>query len=99
MAIINSSRLFVLGNHFDLQGNPFFLKISACDIIFSKIKQILSTRERRTVKFQNEYRNGQYYRRVAGQIGPKQNRPHSNRPQVKSAPDQIIVLLCFFYSI
>ena len=27
----------------------------------------------------------------AGQIGPKQN-----RRQVKSAPDQIIVLLCFF---
>jgi hypothetical protein len=44
VAIINSSRLFVLGNHFDLQGNPFFLKISACDIIYSKIKQILSTR-------------------------------------------------------
>jgi hypothetical protein len=29
---------------------------------------------------------------VAGQIGPK-----PNRLQVKSAPDQIIVLLCFFY--
>jgi hypothetical protein len=24
VAIINSSRLFVLGNHFNLQGNPFF---------------------------------------------------------------------------
>ena len=39
--------------------------------------------------------------RVAGQIGPKQNwpksnRPQANEPQVKSAPDQIIVLLCFF---
>jgi hypothetical protein len=41
-----------------------------------------------------------------GQIGPKQNRPQvklalsqigqSNRPQVKSAPVQIIVVLCFF---
>jgi hypothetical protein len=30
---------------------------------------------------------------VAGQIGPKQNQPQSKRPQVKSAPDQIIVLL------
>ena len=35
---------------------------------------------------------------VAGQIGPKPNRPQSNRPQVKSAPDQIIVLLCFFHT-
>ena len=31
------------------------------------------------------------------QIGPKSNRPQPNRPQVKSVPDQIIVLLCFFF--
>jgi hypothetical protein len=37
--------------------------------------------------------------RVAGQIGPKQNRPQVKSDQVKSAPDQIIVLLCFFYLI
>jgi hypothetical protein len=31
------------------------------------------------------------------QIGPKSNRPQSNRPQVKSALDQIIVLLWGFF--
>ena len=44
-----------------------------------------------------------------GQIGPKSNRPKSNRPQsnwpqiisaqVKSATDQIIVLLCFLFNL
>jgi hypothetical protein len=41
---------------------------------------------------------------VAGQIGsseigPSEIGPKSNRPQVKSAPDQIIVLLCFVFFI
>ena len=34
---------------------------------------------------------------VAGQIGPKPNRPQVKSAPVKSAPDQIIVLLCFFF--
>ena len=44
-----------------------------------------------------------FFQMVAGQIGPqiqigpKSNRPQSNRPQVKSAPDQIIVLLWVFF--
>ena len=45
-----------------------------------------------TTSYVTQTLNIKYRGTVAGQIGPKSNRPQSNRPQVKSDPDQIIVL-------